>query len=126
MNKQLTNEYACWFKEQSWDYFFTGTFRGDYTPNGARRAADRFFKRYSGQDTIVVFIKRGKLNGKICIHALLRFKPKKKPPDYFIYKRWFETYGRAQVQVPESQEAVSIFCAQCLNEELADEPYFVQ
>lgn len=129
MNKRSYEErqqYSRWLAGESWDYFFTGTFRfEDISPNGARRAALRFFRGFTTKELIVLFIESGKLYGKVHLHGLLRFRADQRPTARTIWKRWFDKYGRARVETIESREAVSKYCCKYVTKQMKDETFIV-
>lgn len=119
-------QYANWLSEEPWDYFFTGTFGdGDYSPNGARRAAQRFFRGFPTKELIVLFIESGKLYGKVHLHGLLRFRTGQRPTARTIWSRWFDKYGRAKVEEIRSQEKVANYCCKYVTKHMKDETYLV-
>jgi hypothetical protein len=119
-------EYATWLSNEKWDYFFTGTFRFEnISPNGARRAALRFFRKYPTKELIVLFIESGKLYGKVHLHGLLRFRFGERPSARTLWKRWFDRFGRARVEEIESREAVSKYCCKYVTKQMKDETFIV-
>lgn len=125
-NYKLQEEYSKWLSNESWDYFFTGTFKFEgITPNGARKAAERFFRGFPTKELVVLFIESGSLYGKVHLHGLLRFSLDGKPTAQTIWGRWFNKYGRAKVEVIESREAVSNYCCKYVTKEMKDETFIV-
>ncbi|MCW9713362.1 hypothetical protein LQ318_10625 [Aliifodinibius salicampi] len=125
-NYKQRKQYANWLSTEKWDYFFTGTFRfEDISANGARRAAQRFFRGFTTKELIVLFIESGKLYGKVHLHGLLRFRFDQRPTAQTIWKRWFDKYGRARVETIESREAVSNYCCKYVTKQMKDETFIV-
>ncbi len=136
-NYEQREQYANWLSKERWDYFFTGTFtkkkenkkpwEEDWnpTPNSARRAAQRFFRGFPTKELIVLFIESGKLYGRVHLHGLLRFHLTKRPSAETIWKRWFNRYGRAKVEIIESREAVSTYCCKYVTKQMKDETFIV-
>lgn len=136
-NTKVRNQYANWLSNERWDYFFTGTFSKEKenkkeweedwnpTPNGARRAAERFFRGFTSKELIVLFIESGKLYGRVHLHGLLRFRNGQQPSARTIWGRWFNRYGRAKVEVIESKEAVSTYCCKYVTKQMKDETFIV-
>lgn len=125
-NYEQREQYANWLSSEKWDYFFTGTFGdGDYTPNSARRAGQRFFKKFPSRELVILFIESGKLYGKVHLHGLLRFNFIDRPTAQTIWKRWFDKYGRAKVEIIESREAVSSYCCKYVTKHMKDETFIV-
>lgn len=125
-NYEVREQYSNWLSKERWDYFFTGTFRfEDISPNGARRAALRFFRGFPTKELIVLFIESGKLYGKVHLHGLLRFYLTERPTAKTIWQRWFNKYGRAKVEVIESREAVSNYCCKYVTKQMKDETFIV-
>lgn len=119
-------QYANWLSNESWDYFFTGTFRFEnITPNGARRAANRFFRGFPTKELIVLFIESGKLYGKVHLHGLLRFRADQRPTARTIWKWWFDKNGRAKVEEIKSAQAVSKYCCKYVIKHMKDETFIV-
>lgn len=118
--------FAEYLQTITWDYFFTGTFRyNDISVNGARRACERFFEGFSGIEIGILFFEHGSLYGRVHVHGLLRFDPKRKATAGTIWGRWFETYGRARVETPKSGKSVSTYCTKYVTKHLKDETYIV-
>lgn len=137
MDYETKKEYIEWFAIQDWTYFFTGTFRerkrpdgtitGNYTVDSARRAGERFFTRM-GVDKKrlqLLFIEQGELYGKVHLHGLLRYDPDARPTALTIFQRWFDLYGRAGVESPRSQSAVSAYCTKYCTKHMKDETYLL-
>jgi hypothetical protein len=125
-NYEVREQYANWLSGESWDYFFTGTFgHGDYSPNGARRAAERFFRGFPTKELAVLFIESGSLYGKVHLHGLLRFRSGQRPTARTIWARWFDKYGRARVEAIESAEAVSNYRCKYVTKHMKDETFIV-
>ncbi|PKD45284.1 hypothetical protein [Rhodohalobacter barkolensis] len=125
-NYKLQREYTEWLSKERWDYFFTGTFKFEgITPNGARRAAERFFRGFPTKELVVLFIESGSLYGKVHLHGLLRFRIDRKPSAETIWRGWFDKYGRAKVEVPKSSEDVSSYCCKYVTKEMKDETFIV-
>lgn len=146
---KVQQEYAEWLQNEEWDYFFTGTFGlnkysetkqddidevkrykskdnwGDITPNGARRACERFFRKYKSKELVVLFIEFGSMYGKVHVHGLLRFHPAYKPSAKLIWEHWFTKYGRAKVEVIESRKNVSNYCCKYITKDLHQESLIV-
>lgn len=119
-------EYTKYFSSISWDYFFTGTFRGEgYSPDSARRAAIRFFKPPFQIELCAIFMEQGSLYGRVHLHGLLLFVPDRKPTAATIWSEWYDRYGAARVEIPRSQEAISAYCTTYVTKELKDESYFL-
>lgn len=125
-NYKLQREYTEWLSEQHWDYFFTGTFKFEsISPNGARRAAERFFRGFPTKELVVLFIESGSLYGEVHLHGLLRFRYGEKPSAETIWRAWFNKYGRAKVEVPKSGKDVSSYCCKYVTKEMKDETFIV-
>lgn len=118
--------YQEWLSKQRWDYFFTGTFRENYSYHGARRATMRFFQHYDRKPEFgAVFLESGHLYGKVHVHALLRY------PDKALFHAasdlwfdWFNKFGRARVEVPRSQEDIAGYCSKYVTKHMNHETYF--
>lgn len=122
----MKNEYAEWLSTQDWHYFFTGTFREDYSPNSARRAGERFFSRATEPELAFLFIERGELYGKVHLHGLLRYPTQRnRPTARTIWELWFERYGRAKVEIPKSRQKVAEYCSKYITKEMKGETYFI-
>lgn len=125
-NYKLQEQYANWLSKETWDYFFTGTFRfEDISANGARRCVQRFFRGFTTLELGVLFIESGKLYGKVHLHGLLRFRTGQRPTARTIWARWFDRYGRAKVEEIESAEAVSNYCCKYVTKQMKDETFIV-
>ena len=124
-NYKLQQEYTNWLSSEKWDYFFTGTFRDSYTANSARKAGERFFRKFTNKELVVLFIESGSLYGEIHLHGLLRFDPFQKPSARLIWSRWFEKYGRAKVEIIKSRKDVASYCCKYVTKEMKDETFIV-
>lgn len=125
-NYKLQEQYSNWLAKETWDYFFTGTFRfEDISPNGARRAAHRFFRGFTTKELVVLFIESGELYGKVHLHGLLRFHSGQRPTARTIWKHWFDRYGRARVEEIESREAVANYCCKYVTKQMKCETFIL-
>jgi hypothetical protein len=125
MNETTKKTYQAWLAEQTWDYFFTGTFRKEYSVNGSRRAGERFFRGFPTLELGVLFIEGYEKYGRVHLHGLLRFNRKYTPPAIDIWNGWFKSYGRARVEEVESQQAVSKYCSKYITKTMKDETYIL-
>lgn len=126
MHESTKQEYQDWLESEQWDYFFTGTFRKEYSVNGARRACQRFFG--SGWPTFelgVIFIEGYEKYGRVHVHGLLRFDRKYIPPAESIWRHWFTRYGRARVEEIESPAAVAAYCIKYITKLQKDETWLI-
>lgn len=125
MDYETRTEYGKWLSSIPWTYFFTGTFRGNFTPDGARRAGERFFRPFKQLELACLFIERGSLYGKVHLHGLLQFKPGSLDAGQSIRDRWESDYGYSRVEVPKSGEAVSNYCVKYVLKHAKDETYLI-
>lgn len=123
MDEKTRQDYAQWLSSQEWTYFATFTFRGTYSPDGARRAASRFFKPFRTLELGVLFIESGRLYGKVHLHGLLRFDPIIRAGS--IWAEWVDTYGAARVETIRSVTAVSNYVSKYITKSMKDETYFI-
>jgi len=126
MDEKTKQEYQAWLSSITWDYFFTGTFRKEYSADGARRACQRFFG--SGWPTFelgIIFIEGYEKYGRIHVHGLLRFDRKYVPPAGLIWQHWNHRYGRARVETIRSQKAVAGYCLKYIMKKAKDETWFI-
>lgn len=123
--KQQSPEAQAWgayLSKFKWDYFGTFTFSEQYSEVGARRAYERFIQSYEIRPVRATFfgIERGTRYGRIHLHSLLQYEPDKRPPAQLIWRKWFEVYGRAKVEIPESQNDVAAYAAKYASKDMVD------
>lgn len=117
-------EYVKWISSQDWSYFWTGTFRKNYTPDGARRACQRYYRNGYRLQFGIFFIESGSLYGKVHLHGLLLFREQDKPA-VDTFQRWYDSYGYNRLEIPRSVRNVSTYCAKYLLKHAKDETYFI-
>lgn len=137
VSHEARQAYTDWLAGQRWTYFCTLTFReweddagtlnGVYTPDGARRVAQRFYKPFgrAGHRLVCLFIESGSLYGKVHLHGLLRYDEPYRPAALTIWERWFDRYGAARVESVRSREAISAYCTKYCTKHLKDETYII-
>lgn len=122
----VQEQYAQWLSNEPWHYFFTGTFREDYSSNSARRAGERFFGKVTRPELALLFIERGELYGKIHLHGLLRYPScRNRPTARSVWELWYERYGRAKVEVPRSNQNVANYVSKYVLKHAKNETWFV-
>lgn len=123
MTYETRQAYTQYFASLTWDKFCTYTFRKNYTPNGARRAAQRFHAEWPTLELGVLFIESGSLYGKVHLHGLLRFDRTYTPPNADVWSAWWERYGYAEVEDPRSVGDIANYCTKYCTKHLAHETY---
>lgn len=123
--KAEKDEYADWLSKQRWDWFWTGTFRKNYSVDGARRASQRFFEQFPGLELAVIFIEPGELYGKIHTHGVLNFNMLERPPITAISSRWWKSYGYCRIEPPRDVAGVSRYVSKYITKNRKDETYIV-
>lgn len=124
MDGKTREQYAKWLGSIAWHYFFTGTFREDYSIDGTRRAGSRFFSSFPGLDLCVLFIESGSLYGKIHLHGLVRFNSPI-PSAGLIWQHWFKKYGRCRVEAPKNEKSVASYCSKYVTKQQKDETWII-
>jgi len=127
MDAQTSKQYTDWLQGQEYHYFFTGTFRNEFTINGARRALERSFSTYDNKPEFAFFcIEPGGMYGRIHTHGLLRYPQGgifHSATD--IWQSWYKRYGRARVEVPRSQENITGYCVKYATKNLIQDTYVI-
>lgn len=123
--QQRSKEAQAWGKYLSqfrWDYFGTFTFAESYSGNGARRAFERFIKSYEIRPVQCAFygIEKGTRYGRVHLHSLLQYSPEHRRSAKHIWAKWFEKYGRARVEEPDSQTSVASYTAKYTSKDMFD------
>lgn len=126
MTQKTKDEYAAWLSGESFDFFFTGTFRGDDpTMNYARKSTEWFFKDSSQLAWGIVFIETGKENGRVHVHGALKYNRVLPSTQEGIRKRWDHFFGRAKVEKIRDPEAVAKYLVKYLMKQFSSETYII-
>lgn len=125
MDQRTKDQYSAWLSGEEWTFFFTGTFRDEYTANAARKSVEWFFSKSSALQWGIVFIESGKMYGRIHVHGLLKYRRIYPSTQEGIRKRWDHFFGRAKVEIPRSQAAVSTYAVKYAMKHAKDETYLV-
>lgn len=127
MDYETAKNYSDWLSTQNFHYFFTGTYREDYTIDGSRRSLQRFFGKHEVKPEFAFLcIESGKMYGRIHTHGLLRY-----PeggifhPGRLISDAWEKTYGYSRMEVPRSRQSVTLYCTKYAVNQLKADTYLI-
>jgi len=113
----IRQEYAEWLQGYNWDYFLTSTFRRPRRePYYALQSVWHGLRQYNVARAFLVA--EPHQSGELHIHGLAAgpgpgWRPEMALP-WDIWSGLFKRFGRAKVEVCNSQEAVSGYCAKYL------------
>lgn len=127
MDHETKQHYNNWLQSQEWTYFFTGTFREEFTPNGAHNAVQRFFNRKENKPELgFIVIEKGSMYGRVHTHGVLRYPEKGIfQPAGSLWQRWFEQYGRGKVETIRSQPKVSGYVSKYITKDIGGDSWII-
>lgn len=103
-----------WLSEQEWTQWGTFTFADPLTHASARRQFSRFVDspRFClPPDRVAWASEDGKLLGRTHVHALLWWRKPHRPDATDMWRSWFDSWGRAEVEEYDPEKGASHYVA---------------
>lgn len=85
---------STWLRGKPWTYWETLTFEWDVSPATARRAVEKYNRKWC-PDRAVWVVEHGRVGGRTHLHQLSFYRSA--PDSSDLWQWWHARYGRAQI-----------------------------
>ena len=103
-------EKAIWVnKLANWNAFFTGTFRGEYSVESARKSFEKTMAKWLPGRNYFYAIEAHPCRGSAHVHAVIEMSKLDRRKDF--WGKWFERYGRNRLEPIKSSLDTAAYCA---------------